>query len=56
MTAHKLKLNDSKTEFLIAASQFNHKHHVPSNITQSIGSENMKPSKTIRKYCKCKKN
>ena len=48
MTANKLKLNDSKTEFFIAASQFNLKHHIPSDITLSIGNESIKPSKTIR--------
>lgn len=48
MTANKLKLNDSKTEFFIAASSNNHKKHIPPNITLSIGSANIEPSKTIR--------
>ena len=42
-----LKLNDSKTEFLIAASAYYHKH-LPPNITLKIGNEHIKPSETIR--------
>ena len=48
MTANKLKINDSKTEFFIAASTYNRKHHLPSDITLSIGNENIQPVKTVR--------
>ena len=47
MTANKLKLNDSKTEFFIAASPYNYKH-LPPNVTLSIGNEHIEPAKTIR--------
>ena len=47
MTVNKLKLNDSKTEFFIAASAYHHKH-LPPNITLKIGNEHIKPSETIR--------
>ena len=50
MTAYKPKLNDSRTEFVIAALQFiNSKNYrpIPSNISLSIRSESIKPSKII---------
>ena len=48
MTANKLKLKDSKTEFFITASQFNHRHHKPSNITLFIRKKKHQTFKTIR--------
>jgi hypothetical protein len=47
MTINKLKLNDSKTEFFIAASPHNQKH-IPLNVSLSVGNDIIKPSKTIR--------
>ena len=47
MTVNKLKLNDSKTEFFVAASAYHHKH-LPPNITLKIGNEHINPSETIR--------
>ena len=40
-------MDDSKTEFFIAASAYHHKH-LPPNITLKIGTEHIKPSETIR--------
>ena len=40
-------MDDSKTEFFIAASAYHHKH-LPPNITLKIGNEHIKPSETIR--------
>ena len=48
MTANKLSLNDSKTEFFIAASPYYYHKHLPPNITLSIGNERIESAKTIR--------
>ena len=46
MTFNKLKLNDSKTEFFVAASPYNFKN-MP-DLTLKIGDVSIKPSETIR--------
>ena len=46
MTFNKLKLNDSKTEFFVAASPYNFKN-LP-DLTLKIGDVSIKPSETIR--------
>ena len=48
MIKNKLKINDSKTEFIILASPHSHKEYISSGLNLTVGNSVIKPSQAVR--------